>query len=132
MMRKVSLRNEENLYIVNQTKGRLPRLPFEIIKDRILGKNYELSIAFVSKDRARNLNKKLRGKDYTANILSFPFDKNSGELIICPSEVKKQAGKFNKTEKQFLGFLVIHGMLHLKGLEHSDMMEMKQDKFSKE
>ncbi len=56
-------------------------LPFEKIKDDILGKKYELSIVLVGKKRGRTLNKKYRNKDYATDVLSFEISKNSGEIF---------------------------------------------------
>jgi rRNA maturation RNase YbeY len=102
---------------------------FEKIKNDILGKKYELSIALVSEKKSREINKKYRKKDKPTNILSFTLTKNSGELILCPTLIKKEIKKFNRTFPKLVGFLVIHGMLHLKGLEHSSTMERLEEKY---
>jgi probable rRNA maturation factor len=102
---------------------------FSIIKKEILGKRYSLSIAYVDEKTSREINKKYRGKNKPTNILSFPLNKNLGEIVLCPSIIKKEAKNFNKTFPQFLGFLVIHGMLHLKGYEHSSTMEKLENKY---
>lgn len=120
---------DESVSIINKTKIKLPSLPFFDLKNEILGKNYDLSIAFVEKNKSHELNKKYREKDKPTNILSFPLSKNTGELVICPAVVKKEAKNFDKNFKEFLGFLVIHGMLHLKGLEHGKKMENLEQKY---
>ena len=102
---------------------------FEKIKNDILGKKYELSIALVSEKKSREINKKYRKKDKPTNILSFSLTKNSGEIILCPTVIKKEIKKFNRTFPEFMGFLVIHGMLHLKGFEHSSTMEKQEEKY---
>jgi probable rRNA maturation factor len=88
-----------------------------------------LSIAYVDEEKSRELNKKWRGKDKSTNILSFCLKKDMGEIILCPAVIKKEAKNFYKTFSEFLGFLVIHGMLHLKGLEHSSTMDEAQEKY---
>ena len=85
------------------------------IKNDILGKRYELSFAFISKNRIKFLNK--------TYILSFPLSKDSGEILICRTVAKTKAGGFGKTLEEYVLFLVIHGILHLKGLHHGDRME---------
>jgi probable rRNA maturation factor len=102
---------------------------FSIMKNDILGKNYSLSIACVDEKTSREINKKYRNKNKPTNILSFPLRKDMGEIILCPTIIKKGAKKFGRTFSQFLGFLVIHGMLHLKGLEHSSTMEALEEKY---
>ena len=119
----------DDFSIINTTKGKLPSLPFVNIKDDILGKNYILSVAYVSEKKSQELNKTYRQKDNPTNILSFPLSKDEGEIIICPAVVKREAKNFDKTFRQFLGFLVIHGMLHLEGLDHSSRMEREEKKY---
>ncbi len=120
---------EENFSIINKTKNKLPRLPFLKIKNDILGKKYSLSIAYVSEKKSREINKKYREKNKAPNVLSFSLRKNEGELILCPTVVKREAKDFSKTFDQFLGFLVIHGMLHLKGMTHSSTMNRAEKKY---
>ena len=120
---------ENTCSVVNKTKATLPRLPLLSIKDDILGKKYFLSVAYVGEKISRELNKKWRGKDKPTNVLSFALRKNEGELILCPSVVRKEAKNFGKSFDEFLGFLVIHGMLHLKGLDHSSTMEKAESKY---
>ena len=102
---------------------------FEKLKNDILGREYELSIAPVSEKKSRELNKKYRHKDKPTNILSFALTKQSGEIILCPAVARREAKKFNKNLERFLGFLVIHGMLHLKGMEHSSRMEEAEKRY---
>ncbi|OGI60051.1 rRNA maturation RNase YbeY [Candidatus Nomurabacteria bacterium RIFCSPHIGHO2_01_FULL_37_25] len=120
---------EENFSIINKTKSKLPPLPFLKIKNDILGKKYSLSIAYVAENKSKEINKKYRKKDRATNILSFSLRENEGELILCPTVVKREAKDFSKTFDQFLGFLVIHGMLHLKGMTHSSTMEKAERKY---
>ncbi len=98
------------------------------IKKDILGKDYELSIAFVSAAKSKELNKKYRSKNKPTNVLSFGYSKNSGELVLCKEVIKKEIEKFGRTFDELLLFLVIHGMLHLKGMQHGSIMG-KAEKF---
>jgi rRNA maturation RNase YbeY len=102
---------------------------FSIIKNEILGKKYSLSVTCVDEKTSKKINKEYRGKNKPTNILSFSLRKNMGEIILCPSVIKKEARNFGKTFPKFLGFLVIHGMLHLKGFEHSSRMEELEQKY---
>jgi len=115
--------------IINTTKGKLPRLPFVSMKEKILGKEYELGVRFLSSKAQRILNRTYRNKDYTTNILSFPFTKKSGDMTFDLAQVKKDAPKFDMTYAEFLKYLFIHGLLHLKGFEHSSTMEKEEKKY---
>ncbi len=121
---------EENITITNKTKGRLPSLPFVFIKNDVLGESYSLSIAFVGEKKSQEINKTYRGKDRPTNVLSFPLSKSEGEIILCLSLIKKESldvdKNFGKNFRDLLCFLVIHGMLHLKGMEHSSRMEREE------
>lgn len=122
---------DSSLSILNTTNGKLPRLPFARIKESILGKTYELSLVVISPKKSKALNMKHRGKDYSANVLSFPLSKKSGELFLDPETAKKQAPEHELSVSKFLLLLVIHGMLHLKGYDHGSTMEREEKKFLK-
>lgn len=117
--------------ILNKTKGKLPRLPFVSVKNKILGEKYELSLTILGAIEQRKINRIYRGIDETTNILSFVLSKKSGEITLDPVKIKKDAILFNMTYDQFLIFLFIHGCLHLKGLEHGSKMELQEDKYFK-
>jgi probable rRNA maturation factor len=122
---------DNKIEIKNSSKGKLPSLPFEQIKDAVCGKEYELSIACVSKKESQRINKQYRDKDYPTNILSFPLSENSGEIILQLDKVKEDAPNFDMSYEKFLQFLVIHGCLHLKGFEHGSTMEKEERKYVK-
>lgn len=115
--------------ITNNTKGKLLRLPFVSIKNKILGNNYELSLSLLTSLKQKQINLKYRGKNETTNILSFRLSKNSGEITIDPVKVRKDALLFDMTYSQFFKYLFIHGLLHLKGFEHSSIMEKEEKKY---
>ena len=102
---------------------------FKKLKNEILGKDYSLSIAFVDAKKSQEINKKYRNKNKATNILSFPLRKNMGEIVLCPAIIKREAKSFRKTFRQFLDFLIIHGMLHLKGFKHGAKMEKLEKKY---
>ena len=127
---------EDKVSIVNLTKMKnkelaLPagRQAFILIKNDILGKDYSLSIAFIGKTKSKELNNLYRKTNKPTNILSFPLSKTEGEILLCPELIKTETKKFNKNFRELLGFLVIHGMLHLKGYEHGDRMDRAEKKY---
>ena len=109
----------------NFTRSTAPVFPFAKALEEVLP-GWELSLVFAGERRARNLNITLRDKDYIPNVLSFEVGKKSGEIIICPSIAKKQAPLYNLTYTQMVGFLFIHGLLHLKGVSHGATMDKKE------
>jgi len=106
-----------------------PALPYEDIKNTILGKHYTLELFIVGKKRAQSINQKSRQKDYAPNVLSFPYTATHGEIILCPEVAKKEAGPYGMTIDGYIGFLYIHGLLHLKGYDHGDKMEKLEKKY---
>ncbi len=94
----------------------------EEIKAEILGENYDLSFAFVNKKTIKEVNSKYRGKNEPTDVLSFTLSKTSGEILICKEIAKLKSKNFNMEPSEYLIFLVIHGMLHLKGFDHSAKM----------
>lgn len=112
--------------ITNLTKQRIPKIPWEKIKEEILGKKYELSLVFAPSALMKKLNIKYRlpaqaGKqNKSAAVLSFPLSKKQGEIFINLSQKKHSPL-----------FLFIHALLHLKGLEHSAKMEEQEEKLKK-
>ena len=114
---------KESFNITNKTKSTPEGVPFALIKNAVLGKKYSLSLVFINAVESRKINFAYRKKDKPTNVLSFPLDKNCGEIFICPEIAKK--------EGLSVGFLFIHGLLHLKGMEHGSTMEKAEDKLRK-
>lgn len=119
-----------DLIFVNQSTVSLPRafikrwvlaiekaLP---VKDRRLLKGKELTVVFLSKPAARKLNRQFRGRNYATDVLSFPAnDENSmGDLVICPEVIQAQAKEHQLSVQHELGYMVLHGLLHLLGYDH--------------
>jgi probable rRNA maturation factor len=102
------------------------------IKEAILGPDYDLSLVFASAKKMRELNRTYRQIDQSTDILSFPLSKTSGEIFICRSEAKKMMAEFGRPYENFLLFLFIHGLVHLKGYDHGSKMEKMETKFRKQ
>ena len=117
--------------ITNATKAKLPSLAFSVMKDKILGKKYELSVVIVSKAEIKKINKQYRDINKPTDILSFPLSENFGEIYINPEMTKLEAKKFDRDYENFFGFLFIHGLVHLKGFDHGSTMESIEARFRK-
>ena len=80
----------------------------------------ELTLAFVTKSEIKRLNKMFRGKDKPTDVLSFePLDEGAlGELAISPEVISKQAREHGLLVREELGYMVLHGILHLLGYDH--------------
>jgi len=83
----------------------------------------EITIRLVDADEGRTLNNDYRGKDYATNVLSFPYDSEpvvTGDLVICPAVVAKEAAEQGKPLDAHYAHLTVHGMLHLQGRDHDN------------
>ena len=108
-------------------------------------KVFFVNIKFVSKEEIKELNNKFRKIDRETDVLSFPnydFEKETiegedevflGDIAICKPIAKKQAKEFKHSTKRELGFLALHGILHLMGFDHlTDEQEKEMMDFAEE
>lgn len=116
---------------ITTTVKSYPRHKYADMAEKILGKRYELSLVFIGNKRAQSLNQQYRNKSYSPNVLSFPLDDKTGEIFICPQVAASEAAKYDLTPRGYVGFLFIHGCLHLKGLDHGDTMDIQEAKWRK-
>src|SRR6056297_2096936 len=114
---------------ISTTARSFPRLPYQHMKDDILGPGYRLSLVFVGARRAQQLNTTYRDKTYVPNVLSFPLDTASGEIYITPTVAKRQAHRYGLSYRGYVGYLFIHGLLHLQGLAHGPEMEKAEREY---
>jgi len=95
----------------------------------------EISVALLSPEEIKQLNKIYRKKDKVTDVLSFNLDdqKILGEIVICLAQAKKQALEKKTSLQSELKLLVTHGTLHLLGYDHeiSDMEAERQEKEEK-
>ena len=84
----------------------------------------ELSIAFVDDVEIRNLNKQYLNHDYATDVISFVIDVSEtsilGQLIVSTDTAKRLADEIGAPMQHELMLYVIHGTLHLVGLDDTD------------
>jgi probable rRNA maturation factor len=70
----------------------------------------------------RRLNREYRGKDAPTDVLSFPASPGKsgrlGDIAISAARARAQAREFGHTTEQEIQILMLHGVLHLLGLDH--------------
>jgi probable rRNA maturation factor len=72
-------------------------------------------------EELRRLNRQFRKKDYATDVLSFPVldrDNVLGEIAISFDAAKKQAAEHHHAVGEELAVLMLHGVLHLLGMDH--------------
>ena len=116
-------------FTLASTVREYPKFQYETMKNDILGKRYTVSLQFVGPRRAATLNEAYRQKTYVPNVLSFPLTDDVGEIYICPTVATREAAAFGLSVKGYVGYLFIHGLLHLKGLDHGDEMERLEKRY---
>jgi probable rRNA maturation factor len=76
----------------------------------------------VTDDRElRRLNRSFLGKDYPTDVLSFPDSDPTtflGELAISAGRAQAQAAEHNHSLETEIAILMLHGLLHLLGMDH--------------
>ena len=120
-----------SFHLTNTTKAKLPSLAFADMKDAILGKKYELSVIIIGKKEIQKLNKEYREINKPTDILSFPLSDSFGEIYINSEMTKIEAKKFDRSYENFFAFLLIHGLVHLKGFDHGSTMEDMEIQYRK-
>jgi probable rRNA maturation factor len=118
----------------------------------------EVSILFVDEKAIADLNNRFLGKDGPTDVLAFPIDEEPveggrspdsggtgpgynpspeeaptllGDVVICPAVAQRNAPEHAGTYEDELALLLVHGLLHLLGMDHEDpdeaeVMEAKE------
>lgn len=98
----------------------------------------ELSVTFVDKEEIQEINKMYRDKDKVTDVISFALEEDEpeitgldmprvlGDIIICTDVAKEQADNYGHSFERELGFLALHGFLHLLGYDHMNEQDEKE------
>jgi probable rRNA maturation factor len=77
--------------------------------------------SLITNDRElQKLNKQFLGHDYATDVLSFPSATadHLGELAISVERADAQANSFGHSRLDEIRVLMLHGLLHLAGMDH--------------
>jgi probable rRNA maturation factor len=118
-----------------------------VLADEGVRGDAELSILFVEADAIADLNQRFLGKAGPTDVLAFPIDEEPpesgrspdsggsgpgdtgeppeaptllGDVVICPSVARRNATGLGRGYDDELALLVVHGVLHLLGMDHED------------
>ena len=100
--------------------------------------NTEMSVTLMDNEKIHEINKKYRGVDKPTDVISFAIEeedpdevpiimpadsdfelpKNIGDIMVSMDKVYEQAEYLGHSFERELGFLVVHGFLHLNGYDH--------------
>jgi probable rRNA maturation factor len=123
------------------------RLAESVLEEEGVRGDAELSMLFVDEQAIADLNKRFLGKDGPTDVLAFPIDEEPveggrspdsggtgpgfaseptdlptllGDVVICPSVAARNAPEHAGTYDDEIALLVVHGVLHLLGMDHED------------
>lgn len=91
----------------------------------------DMTIVFTENEEIQHLNKTFRGIDSATDVLSFPSEEIDpltnarylGDVIISLEKAKSQAQQNSRDVIDEISMLIVHGCLHLSGLDHSTVQE---------
>ena len=123
------------------------RLAESVLTEEGVPGDAELSMLFVDEAAMADLNKRFLGKDGPTDVLAFPIDEEPveggrspdsggtgpgdtseptdlptvlGDVVVCPAVAYRNAPEHAGTYEDELALLVVHGLLHLLGMDHED------------
>jgi probable rRNA maturation factor len=114
--------------------SRLRRIIGATLKNEGLDpKRCELTIVFSTDEELQQLNETYRHISGATDVLSFPADdldpesgrKYLGDIVISMDQVNKQHQKYGDQKIEIVSLLIVHGILHLLGLDHATSAEKK-------
>lgn len=100
----------------------------------------EVSVVVTGDDEIQALNRAYRGIDAPTDVLSFPLDEPSeapvgeqgpplpvhlGDVVISLQRARVQAEEYGHSLRREIGFLAVHGVLHLLGYDHETEEEQR-------
>jgi probable rRNA maturation factor len=112
----------------------------EDVLRKINAQNWTMAIVLCNNDFIKELNKKFRDKDEATDVLSFPNGEtrrgnyDAGDIVISLEELENNAAYFSVDKHEELKRLIIHGILHLNGMDHEtndvdkeDMLKLQEE-----
>ena len=109
-----------------------------------LPKDTEMSVTFMDNAAIQVINRDYRDKDAPTDVISFaleeegedevpiimdeenPMPRNLGDIMISTERAREQAEEYGHSFDRELGFLAIHGFLHINGYDHMTPEDEKE------
>jgi probable rRNA maturation factor len=124
----------------------IDRLLHAAAKTEQIEEGCEVSVTFVTNERIQSINREYRDKDQPTDVISFAMEELGegemevlgaemprilGDIIISIEKAKEQANEYDHSFLRELGFLTVHGFLHLLGYDH-ETEEQERTMFAKQ
>lgn len=112
--------------LFRHSSRRVPRKPlreFLAQLEKRLARGRSITCLVTTDAELKRLNHRFRGKNYATDVLSFPPD----EMAISLDRASAQAKELGHSLDEELRILMLHGALHLRGMDHeTDSGEMRR------
>lgn len=89
------------------------------VRDRVDGIPEKLSVAFVGDDPMRRHHERYYGEEGTTDVLAFPYEDGTAEVILNPYQHRRQVKQEDHTLNEEVVENLIHALLHLAGYDHT-------------
>lgn len=130
---------DQTSQITEEEKNILEKLILFTAQSEKIPENAEVSISFVDNEEIKALNNQYRNYDEVTDVLSFGMDEDRtnlnhntvnvpialGDIVIAVDRAREQAEAYNHSLMRELGFLTVHGLLHLLGYDHIEKEDEK-------
>lgn len=123
--------NDDREFLDKQVKKIIVDLLQTAAEMEELDDECELSLSFVDNETIHQLNREYRGVDRPTDVISFALEEGEemeitgvdlprvlGDIIISVPKAREQANDYGHSFLRELGFLAVHGFLHLLGYDH--------------
>ena len=78
----------------------------------------EIAVISLSEPQAATLNRRYRNERTPANVLSFFYSPEYGEIMVCPALIRAEAKAQGHSFQYQMTWMIVHGMLHLGGVHN--------------
>jgi probable rRNA maturation factor len=106
----------EPLVVFRRTPATLERTAIENFAETLSKRlRLEFTCLITTDAELKQLNRQFRNKDYATDVLSFT---GTQELAISYQRARAQAAEFAHSVEDEIRILILHGVLHLLGMDH--------------
>lgn len=144
-----------DLNLIDKTPNGMTRYHMDLVRSVLnyageylkLAEDTEMSVTFMDNKQIHEYNREYRNIDKPTDVISFALEdeaddfpilddelfedlpKNIGDILVSVEKVTEQAEYLGHSWERELGFLVVHGFLHLNGYDHMLSEEDEKEMF---
>lgn len=133
--------NDETGIVEDDIQQLVTDLLHHAAKEEGLRGEVEVSVTFMTDEDIQQVNKSYRGIDAATDVISFALEEMGegeveiivegmptilGDILIAVPTAERQAEEYGHSLKREVGFLALHGLLHLLGYDHMNKQDEKK------